>query len=77
MTSLPCPFCGCDKPVGVAEGSAFRWRVAYCSNCDACAGEVRVQTYGEGTPNEWEATATVDAIKEWNTRTPSPQGEPT
>lgn len=67
LPPLPCPFCG-DDNISVREGSGFRWRVAFCTGCDAQAGEVRAQTSGPGTPDEWERTATVDAIAEWNKR---------
>ena len=64
---LPCPFCG-HTGVNVHETSTFRWRVAECNNCGAQCGEVRVQTTGEGTQEEWERQAKEDALKEWNTR---------
>jgi Lar family restriction alleviation protein len=65
----PCPFCG-ESNVTVEEGSTFRWRVPMCTECGASAGEVRVQTLGNGTNDEWEAKARENAIKEWNRRTP-------
>jgi hypothetical protein len=52
----------------VAEGSTFRWRFAQCLDCGARGPEVRVQTLGEGTPEEWEATARIEAIAAWNRR---------
>ena len=67
MKPKRCPFCGCVD-VGVREGSTFRWRVAYCLNCDAQTGEVRAQTLGDGTKDEWEVQACKDAIEEWNKR---------
>lgn len=62
----PCPFCG-GSNISVIQGSTFRWRLAEC-DCGARAGEVRIQTMGDGTQAQWEAQAAVDAIKEWNTR---------
>jgi Lar family restriction alleviation protein len=67
MTTLPCPFCG-STAVATQEGSTFRWRFAYCMECGAQAGEIRVQTLGAGTPAEWQAKANADAIAEWNRR---------
>lgn len=64
---LPCPFCGCEE-VSIEEGSTFRWRAVECSRCGARAGEVRIQTTGEGRRDQWEAAARRDAIKEWNCR---------
>ena len=74
---LPCPFCGA---VGLdfAEGSTFRWLEPSCAGCGATCGEVRVQTMGDGSPDQWLEAAKKDAIAEWNTRAalshPSPQG---
>lgn len=65
----PCPFCG-STAVTVCEGSTFRWRFAMCMECGAQAGEVRAQTLGEGTREEWEEEATAHAIASWNTRAP-------
>lgn len=67
IAPLPCPFCG-STSVSVKEGSTFRWRIAYCNECDAQAGEIRAQTSGEGHPNDWEAAAIDRAIAEWNKR---------
>lgn len=64
---LPCPFCGSTN-FDVRDGSTFRWRVPYCVDCEATASEVRIQTSGEGTKEEWEAQARGAAIEEWNTR---------
>jgi len=66
-TPKPCPFCG-HVGVIVRETSTFRWRAAECENCGAQSGEVRVQTLGEGTREEWERQAEADAIEEWNKR---------
>ena len=63
----PCPFCG-STDVQVFEGSTFRWRLASCQGCYAQAGEVRIQTAGTGTPDEWEVKATRLALDEWNKR---------
>jgi Lar family restriction alleviation protein len=63
----PCPFCGCVG-VTVYEGSTFRWRYAACDSCGAQAPEIRAQTLGAGTPDEWESAAQARAIDEWNTR---------
>lgn len=64
---LPCPFCG-HAEVTVHEGSTFRWRYAACDNCGAQSCEIRIQTLGDGTKEEWEEQARIDAITEWNTR---------
>lgn len=71
---LPCPFCG-EKPEALhfAEGSTFRWLDVSCPSCGASPGEVRVQTLGEGTKEQWRAKAKADAIEAWNTRAPSPE----
>ena len=66
-TYLPCPLCG-HVGVTVQEGLTFRWRYATCDECGASAGEVRVQTLGDGTKEEWERAAHIKAIEEWNTR---------
>jgi hypothetical protein len=67
VTPLPCPFCGYGD-IAVCEGSTFRWLVAYCDECGACAGEVRKQTTPPGTPEQWLAEGTRRAIDEWNKR---------
>ena len=64
---LPCPFCG-GEDIDVAEGTTFRWRQARCRECGASSGEVRIQTFGSGTPEQWEAKATADAVVVWNRR---------
>lgn len=63
----PCPWCG-GVGVDVVETSTFRWRVAQCKHCGAQCSEIRVQTMGDGTREEWEAKAHADAIEAWNTR---------
>lgn len=63
----PCPFCGSTKTV-VAQGTTFRWRRLKCCNCDMQTGEQRVQTLGEGTPEEWEQDVIRALIETWNTR---------
>lgn len=67
MTAKPCPFCGGSR-VSVREGSTFRWLYASCDECGAQAGEVRVQTLGEGTNEQWRAVGEADAMEAWNTR---------
>lgn len=66
----PCPFCG-EIGVTVREGSTFRWLVAECDNCGARCGEVRKQTLGEGTPDDWNKAGETAAIIEWNSRVES------
>lgn len=56
----PCPFCGSTQ-IETREGSTFRWRLAYCVDCEATAGEVRVNKQ-----DSWQAAN--DAVKEWNRR---------
>lgn len=65
--ALPCPFCGSPRNT-ICEGSTFRWRCVACDECGARSGEVRVQTLGVGTKEEWEADARIKAIEEWNYR---------
>jgi len=67
ISVLPCPFCG-REDISVVRGSTFRWRYAMCNSCGAQAGKVRVQTLGDGTPDEWEKKAEQSAFDEWNTR---------
>lgn len=67
LTPMPCPFCG-ESDVAVYVGSTFRWRYAACDSCGARAGEVRAQTFGDGTREQWEAAAIESAIAEWNCR---------
>ena len=64
---LPCPFCG-HVGLEFKEGSTFRWIIAECGGCGASRGETRIQTFGEGTRDEWMADVQADAIQEWNTR---------
>lgn len=64
---LPCPFCG-HVGLDFAEGETFRWMLPSCSGCGASCGDVRVQTMGEGTKEQWWEAAKLSAIKEWNTR---------
>lgn len=63
----PCPFCG-NKNVAVVEGSTFRWRACACAECGAIGPEVRMQTSGTGTREEWENKAKADAVAAWNER---------
>jgi Lar family restriction alleviation protein len=72
VTPEPCPFCG-YVGVTVREGSTFRWRHASCNLCGAQGAEIRIQTMGAGTPDDWEEGATRHAISEWNKRTPTVQ----
>ena len=67
----PCPFCG-HVGLDFNEGSTFRWLSADCTKCGATCGEVRIQTLGEGTKEEWVAQAQRDAIEVWNTRKTAP-----
>lgn len=67
----PCPFCG-HVGLDFNEGSTFRWLSADCTKCGATCGEVRIQTLGEGTKEEWTAQAQRDAIEVWNARKPAP-----
>lgn len=63
----PCPFCG-GISVSVSDADSFRWRRAVCNECGAEAPEVRRQTLGAGTNEEWEADAERRAIEAWNER---------
>lgn len=65
-----CPFCPLEieTTVTVREGSTFRWRVAECDQCGARSGEVRMQTLGDGTVEEWYEQGDIKAIEVWNTR---------
>lgn len=67
---LPCPFCGHDGPLDFSEGSTFRWLAYSCGGCGV-GNETRVQTLGDGTPEQWRAKAEQDAIAEWNNRIPA------
>lgn len=64
---LPCPFCG-NTNIDVCEGTTFRWRQAICRECGGRSGEVRIQTFGDGTPEQWEQEAKREAIEAWNQR---------
>lgn len=64
---LGCPFCGAHD-VAVIEGDTFRWRLARCNCCGAQAPDVRIQTCGSETGEEWEGRAVSAAIAEWNKR---------
>ena len=67
FSDKPCPFCG-HTGIAIHEGSTFRWMVAECIECGATCGEVRVQTMGDGSPEEWKARAERAAVDAWNTR---------
>lgn len=64
---LPCPFCG-GNDYTVMEGTTFRWRRVSCDNCGVLGPEVRMQTLGKGTKEEWELVAQENAKIEWNYR---------
>jgi hypothetical protein len=64
---LPCPFCG-SHDVAVVNGETFRRRLMICSCCGAQGPDVRVQTCGSGTNEEWERRARAGATSEWNKR---------
>ena len=63
----PRPFCG-EIEIRIIEGTTFRWRRTMCSWCGVLGPEVRIQTLGAGTRDEWERAGEAEAIKEWNTR---------
>lgn len=63
----PCPFCG-SADVTVVEGESFRWLVATCNACGARSSEIRKQTTGPGTPDDWMTIGIRLALREWNTR---------
>jgi len=62
-----CPFCGGTR-VSIIEGETFRWRHAECAECQATSGNVRIQTTGDGTDEQWEAAAKVEAMERWDER---------
>lgn len=66
LTPLPCPFCG-HIGLDFKEGTTFRWLSYSCGGCGA-GNETRIQTLGEGTPEQWRAQAKSDAVAEWNRR---------
>jgi Lar family restriction alleviation protein len=59
-SAKPCPFCGSTR-IDTKEGSTFRWRLAYCVDCEATSGEVRVTS--KDSPQARDA-----ALAEWNRR---------
>ena len=63
----PCPWCG-FVGVQVREGSSFRWMYAECDGCGVNGPEIRVQTLGEGTREQWWAEGKQDALDAWNLR---------
>lgn len=71
---LPCPFCG-HVGLDFGEGSTFRWLHYSCAGC-GMGRETRVQTMGDGTPQQRREQAERDATNEWNTRSAaaSPEG---
>lgn len=64
--ALACPFCG-HVGLDFQAGSTFRWLAYSCGGC-GMGNETRVQTLGEGTPEQWRAQAERDAVEEWNKR---------
>lgn len=74
QAALPCPFCG-HVGLSFGEGSTFRWLAYSCHGC-GMGNETRVQTLGEGTQQQWRATAERNAVKEWNTRAAAHAGMP-
>ena len=52
------------------EGDTFRWRRMACGGCGALGPDVRIQTAGNGTSEQWEAAALEEATAEWNRRAP-------
>ena len=71
MTALlPCPFCG-HVGLDLQEGSTFRWLAYSCKGC-GMGTETRVQTLGNGTPEEWRKRAELVA---WGV-TVTPRSEP-
>lgn len=69
---LPCPFCGGTK-IGTKGGSSYRWWLAYCGECGAQAGEVRMATLNKPR-DEAEAEAKEEALQEWNKRAALSEG---
>lgn len=67
MEVKPCPFCGGTK-IAVIQGGTFRWRRAECQECEAMGGPVRIQTTGDGSKEDWESEAAVNALTVWNER---------
>lgn len=67
IEAKPCPFCGATE-VEVVQGDTFRWRLAQCQQCGAQGPEVRIQTMGTGTLEEWERSAVQRALEDWNQR---------
>ena len=67
FTAKPYPFCG-GIGIAIRDGSTFRWVVAECIECGATCGEVRVQTMGDGSPEEWMAQAERAAVEAWDKR---------
>lgn len=66
--ALPCPFCGANEGLTMADGSTHRWGIAYCNGCGASAGEVRRSYPDDG---KWYE----EAIQQWNQRATPPQRE--
>ena len=64
----PCPFCG-DTPAALhfGEGSTYRWLAWSCPSCGV-GSEERVQTWGDGRPEQWLSEAKARCITAWNRR---------
>jgi Lar family restriction alleviation protein len=67
LDPLPCPFCA-GTSYSVGEGSTFRWWRVSCDECGTEGPEIRRQTLGEGSLEQWDAQAYADAIAAWNKR---------
>ena len=75
MNAKPCPFCG-ESSAAVREGDTFRWRYTECGHCGGRGPEVRAQTIGNGTAQQWEADAQARAIEAWNNQPEPPKDAP-
>jgi len=62
-----CPFCG-SPSINTHEGLSFHAWLAQCAECGASSGEIRRQTTGAGTNDDWDRQAALDAIAAWNMR---------
>jgi Lar family restriction alleviation protein len=65
---MPCPFCG-GTQIETKEGSTFRWRLAFCANCEAACGEVRVVAQNSEQAHN-------DVMAAWNERHHTTQEQP-
>ena len=64
MTPKACPFCG-SHDIKTLPGSSLRFMVAECQQCGAQGPEVRIQ---EGTHEQAETMARLQAMAEWSYR---------